>query len=1340
MKTMYYLQRYSKRSFMIACATMVVYMAAVLPNEVVGQGCTLACPPMDPPTQISLSQECEDTLTAEALGVVPTNCSGELVVELFDEMGQSYGNIITGDMIDQTFMVVVTVPDENNQACMFAITVVDKMPPVVECPDHVTVMCPTPLDEVEGLEPDDVDDCNDFTIQYVDVLQYDGQCDEDIVALFMRFYSVVDVYGNIATCTQYIAYEQVGLDDIEFPEDLKGDDALACYPEPDTTPANTGSPSVDGFPISNGTICNILVSYDDQKVPICTGSYKLVRTWTIMDWCTNTSTMTVQIIEIRDTTPPEVDVIDELEVPAGPGCEADVLLPAADVTEDCSTEWTVRMQGPFGTIQQNGGLIEGLPAGHYEIIYFATNDCGLEGSDTLWLDITDQSTPSALCNASVAIPLNDMGMTLVPAEGFDGGSFDNCSDVYFKAKRMSAPNGYDCYAGDNDTYAFDDVVKFCCEDVSNGPIMVIMRVYDVPVVPGQVSDDYLAGHFTDCMIEVEVQDKVGPSIECPSDITISCEYDFDPDNLSVFGVIVDDPADREEICIDDPGDFVDGLTCLGLDGLATDNCGVTIEEEMSMIMDSICGTGQIIRTFTATDPGGKSASCQQVITITNYKPFTEADIDWPEDFVTTDICDIDALDPEDLPYPYNEPVLSTDQCDLATFNYVDEVFDFSGSSEACFKILRTWTVIDWCQINATSGESGKWTHLQVIKVKNTVPPVILSHSADEDLCSDDPGCGDATTTLEASADDDCTAPETFRWRISIDLDNNGTIDDFVVPNIGESVAVNYSFPIGNHRVLYAVQDFCSNTAVEEQFISVESCAGPSAKCQDITTTLMPVDSDNDGESDGGSVVIWASDLDAGSDHICGLEVSVAFSADPLDTHLEFTCDDIGENEVELWVIDENGLTDFCTVTVTIQDNNGVCPDNDGIMGVIAGAIATSGVQDMDDVMVQLHGSGLGPQYTEDGHYAFQAMPFGGTYEVEPQLNTNHKNGVSTIDLIQIQKHLLGLKQLNSPYKIIAADANNSGSVSAVDILELRKLILGIYDELPNNTSWRFVDKAYSFIDPANPLAETFPESYMIDPFSTDMTEVDFVGVKIGDVNESAQALGAGSEETGLTTKLDATALQLEDIELQAGEIRDIQLRVPRLGDVEAMQFTLEWDRTRIDIMEVVPGERATHEQWNDDMLDQGILPFSWHKYEVAETETDQLITLRVRAIRSGMLSEAIDLGSSVTKAEALTESGAIAEPHLTFNPSSETDGFVLHQNVPNPFTEHTTIAFDIEESAEVELLIYDVLGRMHYSVTREVPAGYNTIEISAADISARGLLIYTLKVDDKQQTKRMIID
>jgi hypothetical protein len=65
------------------------------------------------------------------------------------------------------------------------------------------------------------------------------------------------------------------------------------------------------------------------------------------------------------------------------------------------------------------------------------------------------------------------------------------------------------------------------------------------------------------------------------------------------------------------------------------------------------------------------------------------------------------------------------------------------------------------------------------------------------------------------------------------------------------------------------------------------------------------------------------------------------------------------------------------------------------------------------------------------------------------------NGVTTLDLVLIQKYLLGLITLEGD-DLIAADANANASVSAADLLALRGLILGIDSELANNDSWVFV--------------------------------------------------------------------------------------------------------------------------------------------------------------------------------------------------------------------------------------------------------------------------------------------
>lgn len=59
------------------------------------------------------------------------------------------------------------------------------------------------------------------------------------------------------------------------------------------------------------------------------------------------------------------------------------------------------------------------------------------------------------------------------------------------------------------------------------------------------------------------------------------------------------------------------------------------------------------------------------------------------------------------------------------------------------------------------------------------------------------------------------------------------------------------------------------------------------------------------------------------------------------------------------------------------------------------------------------------------------------------------------------------------------------------------------------------------------------------------------------------------------------------------------------------------------------------------------------------------------------------------------------------------DGFKIHQNYPNPFNATTTINFDINTSAEIELLIYDIKGVILFSKKMRFFSGHNKIQWNA---------------------------
>ena len=63
------------------------------------------------------------------------------------------------------------------------------------------------------------------------------------------------------------------------------------------------------------------------------------------------------------------------------------------------------------------------------------------------------------------------------------------------------------------------------------------------------------------------------------------------------------------------------------------------------------------------------------------------------------------------------------------------------------------------------------------------------------------------------------------------------------------------------------------------------------------------------------------------------------------------------------------------------------------------------------------------------------------YTIAVRGDTNGDGNVSIVDLLQIQKHILGKGNLDG-YRMYAGDTNYDGKISIVDLLQIQKHILG----------------------------------------------------------------------------------------------------------------------------------------------------------------------------------------------------------------------------------------------------------------------------------------------------------
>jgi len=343
-----------------------------------------------------------------------------------------------------------------------------------------------------------------------------------------------------------------------------------------------------------------------------------------------------------------------------------------------------------------------------------------------------------------------------------------------------------------------------------------------------------------------------------------------------------------------------------------------------------------------------------------------------------------------------------------------------------------------------------------------------------------------------------------------------------------------------------------------------------------------------------------------------------------------------------------------------------------------------------------------------GTYAFADNTLTQDYEVTGTKNDDYLNGVSTIDLVKVQRHILGLEPLTSAAKMIAADVNNDKRINGQDLVELRKLILGIYSELPQNSSWKLIDaKQAQTLTTANPW--NYDETITIREMSEDMMEEDFLGVKIGDVNNSVIA----NSGQGQPSNTGVTSLNFSDRQVKAGE--EVTVTMTTTEAMYGYQFTLDMSNMSLVGVE---GQEVT--EGNVALLGD-VLTMSTSS---VESMTGELFTMTVKASKSGQLSELLGMNSSVTKAEAYV--GETLETVDLQLAGARSVDFALAQNEPNPFKSQTTIGYSLPEASAVTLTMYDVTGKTLQVIKEQGQQGTNKITVSTESLTI-GVVYYKLE-------------
>jgi len=449
------------------------------------------------------------------------------------------------------------------------------------------------------------------------------------------------------------------------------------------------------------------------------------------------------------------------------------------------------------------------------------------------------------------------------------------------------------------------------------------------------------------------------------------------------------------------------------------------------------------------------------------------------------------------------------------------------------------------------------------------------------------------------------------------------------------------------------------------------------------------------------------------------------------SQIELDCNDEGTLIVYIYVVDEGGMWDFVRTDLVVQSNMFDCSTGATGMGMLAGQIVNPAGENVEQVAVSVAGASQKSMTTgANGAFQFE-LATGAAYTITPQKDMFPLNGVSTFDLVLISKHILGITPFDSPYKYIAADVNKSGTITAFDMVQLRQLILNITTEFPSNDSWRFVDAKHDFSTSTdNPAAQNFAEFMDITELDANRMDVDFVGVKVGDINGNAAAnslLGAEDRSTNGTL-----TFNVADRFVEAGETVTVDFRASEIANTQGYQFTMNF--AGLELAQLVEGV-AKSGNFNTKLAKKGILTSSWNGNATAE---DVLFSLTFNATSAGLFSDLIALSSAVTATEAYNNEGELLDVNIEFNTTPVAATFELGQNIPNPFKGETLIGFTLPKAGTATLTVMNVQGKVLTEIKGDYAQGYNTIVLKSSDLTP-GVLHYQLESADNVATKKMII-
>lgn len=436
--------------------------------------------------------------------------------------------------------------------------------------------------------------------------------------------------------------------------------------------------------------------------------------------------------------------------------------------------------------------------------------------------------------------------------------------------------------------------------------------------------------------------------------------------------------------------------------------------------------------------------------------------------------------------------------------------------------------------------------------------------------------------------------------------------------------------------------------------------------------------------------------------------------------------------------------DPCTVDLLVNDLCAHLPANCSFN--ISGEMASELGADIRGVTVSLTGSATDSAITAaDGLYDF-AVDLDGDYTVTPSKNNDSisNNGISTLDIVLMRKHILGVP-LNSPYKIIAGDVNSSGSITTLDIVLTRNVVLQRSTAFPGGRQWVFVSSDFVFENTLDPFPYDSFRSYS--NIDSDKLNQNFIGIKLGDVNNS---WNPNIAKVGVTGEVQFV---IDEYDVLPEQEIIVPVTVHNFNNIIGYQFTLSWDANVLSLMGVINRELAGN--YGERRKNEGLLTTSWNddlSNAISLSDDKTVFELKFKVTGEIGDSSEIKINSQMTASEAYDQNfdqlnvvpvnGMVKVTDATGS-NMPNSGCCELKIIPNPFNNSTNIIFRIPESGRVHIVIYNHLGMQVKNLEGTYFAGEHIITWTgnndAGKVVSNGLYHVQMTLGDHILNEKVIL-